>query len=169
MRISDAFVPEWDYEMATTRRVLDRVPYDKLDWSPHAKSFNLGQLASHLATIPGYVSDVIGKDEVDVAPPGAPPYQPPKFASKDELLAAYDKAVAAGRAALAGADNELLMKPWKLLQGGQTMFAMPRTAVVRSFVLNHAVHHRAQLGVYLRLLDVPVPSVYGPSADEQPA
>jgi uncharacterized damage-inducible protein DinB len=166
MRISDALLPEWDHEMATTRRVLDRVPYEKWDWRPHPKSFTMGELATHLATIPGWTSETIEKDELDMSPPGQPPYKPPEFTSKGELLAAFDKGAAAGRAALAGAGNDHLMKPWTLLSGGQTILTLPRTAVVRSFVMSHAVHHRAQLGVYLRLVDVPVPSMYGPSADE---
>jgi uncharacterized damage-inducible protein DinB len=169
MRISDTFLPEWDHEMATTRRVLDRVPFEKWDWRPHAKSFTMGDLATHLSNIPGWVAEVVGKDDLDIAPPGQPPYKPPKYGSKDELLAAFDKNVAAGRAALAGAENDHLMKPWSLLSGGQTMFTLPRTGVLRSLVMNHAVHHRAQLGVYMRLLDVPVPSMYGPSADEAAA
>jgi uncharacterized damage-inducible protein DinB len=110
---------------------------------------------------------VIEKDSFDVAPPGAPPYKEEPAGSKKELLERFDKAVAAARAAIAGASNEHFMANWALLQGGQTMFTLPRIACVRSFIMNHTIHHRAQLGVYLRMNDVPVPAIYGPSADEQ--
>ena len=110
----------------------------------------------------------IGQDELDMAPGGQPTPTPPAPASVEELLAGFDKHVADARAAIAGASDEDLMKPWSLLQNGKTMLTMPKVAVVRSFVMNHLIHHRAQLGVYLRLNDIPVPSIYGPSADENP-
>jgi uncharacterized damage-inducible protein DinB len=106
-------------------------------------------------------------DSFDYAPPGAPPYQTPKYASTEDLLAAFDKSVAQGRAAIAAADDSKFLAPWTLMAGGQTIMTMPRVAVIRTFVMNHTIHHRAQLGVYLRLNDIPVPGLYGPSADEQ--
>jgi uncharacterized damage-inducible protein DinB len=127
---------------------------------------SMGRLAQHLAEIPDWAVKAITLDELDIAPAGAPPYQPPPVESRAQLLAAYDKNAAAAKAALAGTNDAELMKPWSLRMGGKTVMTLPRVAVVRNFVLNHNVHHRAQLGVYLRLNNVPVPSVYGPSADE---
>jgi uncharacterized damage-inducible protein DinB len=166
MKISEALLPEFDQEMANTRKTLERVPDDKLGWKPHPKSFAMGPLAQHIATMVGWATDTIEKDSFDVAPPGAPPYQPPPVNSRADLLVVFDEGVAKARAALAGASDEHLMKPWSLLNGGKPMMTMPRVVVIRSFVLNHTIHHRAQLGVYLRLNDIPVPSIYGPSADE---
>ena len=162
MAIADALVPEFDHEMTTTRKLLERVPEDKFDWKPHTKSFSLGALAAHLANLPVWGSETLNKSEFDVggsAPAGVVP-------SKAELLANFDKNVAATRAALTGKTDAELMGMWSLKRGGHTIFSMPKAAVWRSFVLNHLVHHRGQLSVYLRLLDVPVPSMYGPSADE---
>ena len=166
MPISESLLYEFDHEMANTRKMLERVPDDRLDWRPHAKSWNMVALATHVAFIPGWTVDTIEKDSLDFAPPGAPPYQNPVASSKADLLAKFDRNVAAARAALAGASDEHLAKPWTLLAGGHEIFTMPRTVVLRSFVLNHGIHHRAQLGLYLRLNDVPVPGMYGPSADE---
>ena len=166
MKISEALLPEFDQEMANTRKTLERVPDDKFGWKPHPKSFAMGPLATHIATMVGWASDVITKDNFDIAPPGAPPYNPPEAGSQKELLATFDKNVTAVRAALAGASDERLLAPWSLLKGGATLFTMPRVVCIRSFVMNHTIHHRAQLGVYLRLNDIAVPSIYGPSADE---
>ncbi len=166
MKISDALLPEFDHEMANTRRTLERVPEDKFSWKPHEKSMTLGRLAVHLAEIPTWASHAIEQDSLDVAPPGAPPYQPPPADSRKEILDLFDKTVAAARAAIAAASDEHLLKPWALLSGGKTILTMPRIAVLRSFILNHSIHHRAQLGVYLRLNNVAVPAIYGPSADE---
>ena len=162
MPIVDALLPEFDHEMTTTRKVLERVPEDKLEWKPHARSFSLGALAAHVSTIPMWGSETLTKTEIDLGgapPPGAPP-------SKNDLLANFDRNVATTRAALTGRTDAELMGMWSLKRGGQTIFSMPRAVVWRSFVMNHLIHHRAQLAVYLRLLDVPVPSMYGPSADE---
>ena len=167
MPINQSFLPEFDHEMATTRKALERVPEDKFDWAPHPKSMKLGILATHLAHMPGWVKETVEKEALDVAP-GGKQMDMPKANNRKELLALFDKNVAAGRAALAAANDDAhWMKPWALQSNGQTLFSMPRVAVVRTFVLNHSIHHRAQLGVYLRLNDVPVPSTYGPSADEQ--
>jgi uncharacterized damage-inducible protein DinB len=162
MAIADTLLPEFDHEMTTTRKLLERVPEEKFDWKPHAKSFSLGALATHLANLAMWGSETLEKSEIDIGgsgPPGAPP-------SKAEMLATFDKNVAATRAALVGKTDAELTAMWSLKRGGHTIFSMPKTAVWRSFVLNHLVHHRGQLSVYLRLLDVPVPSMYGPSADE---
>ncbi len=167
MKISEALLPEFDQEMANTRKTLERVPADKSDWKPHAKSMSLGALSAHIATMPGWTMSAMQSDSFDYAPPGAPPYQTPTFASNKELLEAFDKGVAEARAALVAADDGKFLAPWTLLAGGKTILTMPRAAVVRAFVLNHTIHHRAQLGVYLRLNDLPVPALYGPSADEQ--
>jgi uncharacterized damage-inducible protein DinB len=166
MRIADALLPEFDHEMANTRKMLERIPQEKWNWRPHPKSWTTRELATHVATIPGWMADTIEKDSFDFAPLGAEPYKPPVFESKQEALAAFDKGVAGARAALATAEDGHLMKEWALLNGGQTIFSMPRVACIRSFVMNHEVHHRAQLGMYLRLCDVAVPGMYGPSADE---
>jgi uncharacterized damage-inducible protein DinB len=167
MSISQMLLPEFDHEMARTRKTLERVPEDKFGWKPHEKSGTLGWLAGHVATLPNLAVKTIGTDQLDFSPPGGPAYQPPKIANRRELLEAFDKSSAEARAALAGASDEHLTKQWSLLMGGQTLFTMPRVAVLRSFVMNHLIHHRAQLTVYLRLLDVPVPALYGPSADEK--
>ena len=148
--------------MTTTRKVLERVPEDKFAWKPHAKSFSLGALAAHVATLPTWGKETLDKSEIDIAG-GQPPAAP---ASKAELLTAFDRHVAAARSALAGRSDAELLATWTLKRGGTTIFSMPKTAVLRSFVFSHLIHHRGQLCVYLRLLDVPVPSIYGPSADE---
>jgi uncharacterized damage-inducible protein DinB len=165
MTISELMLPEFDHEMASTRKNLERVPDQKFAWQPHPKSFSFGALATHLANIPGWASLSIGADSFDMAPGGVP-RKMPQASSISEVLEAFDRNVAAARTAIAGATDEELIKPWSLLHNGQTLLTMPKMTVLRSFVLNHAVHHRAQLGVYLRLNDLPVPSVYGPSADE---
>jgi uncharacterized damage-inducible protein DinB len=158
--------PEFDQEMASTRKVLERVPDDKLQWRPHPKSNTIGWNANHLAEMPGWVVHTLAASSLDIAPVGGPAYQSPKGASRQEILAVFDKNVAAAREALAAATDEALEQNWSLLKGGQTMFAMPRRAVIRSFVINHIIHHRAVLCVYLRLNDIPVPGMYGPSGDE---
>ena len=166
MALSEALLPEFDHEMANTRKSLERVPEAKFDWKPHQKSGTLGWLASHLAVLPSWTTITIEQDALDIAPPGAPPYEMPVATSRQAVLDMFDTNVAAARAAIAGASDEHLLKPWTLLSGGNTVFTMPRIAVLRSFIMNHNIHHRAQLGVYLRLNDVPVPAIYGPSADE---
>ena len=167
MALSEALLPEFDQEMANTRQTLERVPEDKLGWKPHQKSGTMGWLATHLANIPGWVTFTLDNDSLDLAPPGGASVDPlPPANSRNELLEMFDKNVAAARAALAGAGDAQLAKPWSLLKGGKTVLSMPRITVLRSFVMNHTIHHRAQLGVYLRLNNVPVPAIYGPSADE---
>ena len=161
MALVDALLPEFDREMTTTRKVLERVPEERFDWKPHAKSYSLGALAGHIANLPTWGTATLGRSEIDIS--GGPS---PAFPSKAALLTAFDENVAAARAALAGRTDPELLAIWSLKRSGKTIFSMPKTAVLRSFVLSHVIHHRAQLTVYLRLLDVPVPSIYGPSADE---
>jgi uncharacterized damage-inducible protein DinB len=160
--LSQAMLPEFDNEMANTRKSLERIPEDNLGFKPHAKSMTLGGLATHLATITHWAEAIIGLDTFDVS--AAP--RTPELKSRAEVLAAFDKNTAIARNAIAESTDAHLLKPWSLTSGSHTVLTMPRVAVVRSFILNHTIHHRAQLGVYLRLNDVPVPSIYGPSADE---
>jgi len=166
MKLSETLLPEFDQEMANTRKVLERVPEEKLSWKPHPKSFAMGALATHVAMIPGWGTFTLEGDSFDLAAPGATT-PPPPAGSRKELLELFDSNVAKFRAALVGAEDEHLLAPWSLVKGSQTIFTMPRLAVLRSMIMNHSIHHRAQLGVYLRLNDVPVPGLYGPSADEQ--
>lgn len=161
-QFSKALLPEFDHEMETTRRVLDRTPDDKLTWKPHEKSMSLGQLATHLATVTHWSQAIMGTDSFDVS--SAPPT--PELKSRAEILAAFDKNVADCRKAIAASSDADMMKPWSLVSSGKTIFSLPRVAVFRSFILNHLIHHRGQFSVYLRLNNVPVPSIYGPSADE---
>ena len=169
MALRDSILPEFDHEMAVTRKTLERVPEDKPDWKPHEKSMTMGRLAGHVAELPGFVTIALQQDSFDVRPaPGAPQRQPLVMSSRQQLLEAFDKNVAGLRSSLSSASDETLLKSWSLLNGDKTIFTAPRIGVVRAFCLNHIIHHRAQLGVYLRLNNVPVPSVYGPSADENP-
>lgn len=160
--ISQAILPEFDHEMANTRKSLERIPEDKLSFKPHTKSMSLGGLATHLSTINHWTEAIVGEDSFDVSK--APPN--PELKSRAEVLAAFDKSTATARKLIADSTDAHLLKPWTLTSGSHTVLTMPRIAVLRSFILNHTIHHRAQLGVYLRLNDVPVPSIYGPSADE---
>ena len=166
MSIAQSLLPEFDNEVATTRKVLERVPFDKITWKPHPKSGTMGWLASHVAGIVGWCKETFTRSELDLAPDGKQPAPDPVPASQEELLAKFDKCVAAGREALAAATDEQMMGTWKLLMTGREILALPRIAVYRGFVMNHMIHHRGALSVYLRLCDVPVPSIYGPSADE---
>jgi uncharacterized damage-inducible protein DinB len=169
MAICDSILPEFDNEMAITRKTLDRVPEDRPDWKPHEKSMALGRLAGHLAELPSFVSMILRDDSFNMRPAGGgPSRQPLVMTSRKELLEAFDKNVAELRTTLASASDETLMKEWTLLAGDKKIFSGPRIGVIRTFCLNHVIHHRAQMGVYLRLNNVLVPSVYGPSADENP-
>jgi uncharacterized damage-inducible protein DinB len=163
MKMSGPLIDELTREAETTRRVLERVPQDKLAWKPHARSMSLGQLALHVAQTPGAVAQLIAEDECQV-----PQFTQPEATSGAELLAALDQSVSGAKARLEGWDDASMMAEWRLRSGAKTIMALPRVGMVRSIMLNHWYHHRGQLLVYLRLLDVPVPSVYGPSADENP-
>ncbi|MGB7024860.1 MAG: DinB family protein [Candidatus Acidiferrales bacterium] len=167
MAIRDGFLPEFDHEVANTRKVLERVPEGKPDYKPHEKSMAMGRLAGHTAEIPGWAKETILRDSIEVGAGAAQQSGPLVMASRKQLLEEFDKRAAAGRAAIAGASDEEFMKLWSLIANGKTIFTLPKIAVLRGFVMNHMIHHRAQLGVYLRLNDVAVPSIYGPSADEQ--
>ncbi len=166
MSQSQSLLPEFDQEMANTRRVLERVPDEHLDWAPHPKSYTLGQLAAHVALLPAWGAMTLSRDEFDMAPPDGARWTPPVLNNRAEMLAAFDKEAAGARQALEAATDADLARAWSLKQAGQTVFSLPKSAVFRTFVMNHLVHHRGQLMVYLRLKDVPVPGVYGPSADE---
>ena len=166
MPITDALLPEFDQEMANTRKVLERCPEEKFAWKPHPKSWPMANLATHIANMTGWAVDTIQKDSFDYAPPGAPPFKEEPVKTRAELLSRFDKNVQAARTALAAASDEHMMKPWSLLAGGKAIFTMPRAVIIRSMILNHTIHHRAQLGVYLRLNDIPVPAIYGPTADD---
>ncbi len=166
MPYADSILPEFDQEMANTRKVLERVPEDKLDWKPHAKSHTIGWNANHLASLPDWAVQTLTKSELDIAPVGGPRFEMPNLRTRKEILDYFDRSVASARKAIAATPDAEVFKPWSLLSGGQKIFTMPRAAVVRGFVLNHIIHHRAILCVYLRLNDVPVPGMYGPSGDE---
>jgi uncharacterized damage-inducible protein DinB len=166
MTIGQSMLGEFDQEMQNTLKTLERVPDDKWSWKPHEKSGTLGWLAGHVATLPDWLTTTIRTTELDFAPVNGPSYQPPKTGNREQVLTAFDKCSAEARAALAGVSDADLMQPWTLLAGGKEIFTMPRIACIRGFVMNHLIHHRAQLGVYYRLLGIPVPGLYGPSADE---
>lgn len=167
MSIAQSMLPEFDHEMATTRRVLERVPEADAAWQPHAKSMTLGQIAAHIGSAPFYCTAATSRDEFDVAAPDGAAVERPGFSTTAALLESFDALVREAREGLAGASDEHLMQPWTLKSGGHTVFTLPRVAAIRFLALNHIIHHRGQLSVYLRLRDVPVPSIYGPSADEK--
>lgn len=169
MTIGQTMLGEFDEEMKNTRKVLERVPDEKWNWKPHEKSGTVGWLAGHVATVPEWITMTINTEELDYAPVGGPSFEPPKIENRAQLLAAFDKGSAEARAALAKVSDADIAKSWKLLAGGQEIFTMPRVACIRGMCLNHLIHHRAQLTVYFRLLNVAVPGLYGPSADETQA
>jgi uncharacterized damage-inducible protein DinB len=166
MTIGKMMLGEFEQEMQNTRKVLERIPEEKWDWKPHTKSGTVGWLAGHIATLPGWAAMTINTEQLDYAPVDGPSYQPPKMSNRQELLSEFEKNVADTRAALSTVSDEEIMKGWTLLAGGKTIFTMPRVACIRGMVFNHLIHHRAQLTVYYRLLGIPVPGLYGPSADE---
>lgn len=165
MALKDSLLPEFDHEMALTRRVLERVPYGDAAWKPHPKSMSLGELASHLADIPGWTTILLRSNGYDMdGPGGGGPRQHP---THEGLLDVFDANVRTARDLIADTTDAQFMEPWTLRGGGQEIFTRPRAGVLRSWLFSHSVHHRGQLSVYLRLRDVPVPSIYGPSADER--
>jgi uncharacterized damage-inducible protein DinB len=166
MTIGQMMLDEFDQEMQNTRKVLERCPDEKWNWKPHEKSGTLGWLAGHVGTVPEWITMTINTDHLDYAPVDGPSYTPPKIENRAQLLAAFDKGSAEARAALAKVSDADIAKGWRLLAGGQEVFTMPRVACIRGMCLNHLIHHRAQLTVYFRLVGVPVPGLYGPSADE---
>jgi uncharacterized damage-inducible protein DinB len=166
MKISDTLLPEFEQESGMTKSVLERCPEAKFNFKPHAKSWDLIQLATHLANLPMWTVMTLKQDELDIAPPGTPPYKEEVAKTARELVDKFTKNTADARAAIASTSDEEFMKNWTLLKTGQPIFSMPKAACLRSFVMNHGIFHRGQLAVYLRLIDVPVPALYGPSADE---
>ena len=168
MTIAESILPEFDMEMAGTRKALERIPDDKLDWKAHEKSNTMGWVASHLAEIPGWVVGALTQEAWDINPPDGEPYRTPVRTSCQEILDLFDANVASARKQIAETPDEEFGKPWSLLSGGETLLTMPKMAVIRTWVLNHTIHHRAHLCVYLRLNDLPVPALYGPSGDEEP-
>lgn len=164
MSIAQSLLPEYDFEMASARKHLERVPGDDLGWQPHGKSMTLVRLAGHVSEIPGWVSSAFLSDSLNLAGDGSPRTAPP--ADPQAILALFDRLAAAGRDALASASDEDMEKPWSLLMGERVLFTMTKGEVYRRWVINHLIHHRAQLGVYLRLKNIEIPGTYGPSADE---
>ncbi len=167
MNYAEQMLPEFDEETANTRKVLERVPLEKLDWQPHPKSRTIGWNANHLAEILGWVEGTFTQDSWDIAPPGGPAYESPNLRTPEAILAEFDRNTAAARQAILAVNEARLEDPWSLLYAGKPIFSLPRRVVIRTFVLNHLIHHRAHLLVYLRLNDIPIPGMYGPSADEE--
>ena len=163
MKLIDAIASEFEHEAQTTRRHLERLPDGKLDWRPHEKSFTARGLSSHIVECIGWTASIFGSDELDFDPAT---YKPYLASSVSDLLKAFDEKVADGTRALAAASDKDLVLPWRLKMKGRVRFEKPKVAVFRDFTLSHVIHHRGQLSVYLRLLDVPVPGSYGPTADE---
>ena len=164
MKIIDGLLAELEQEAQTTRRVLERIPQAHLSWKPHPKSMSLGQLALHVATVPGNVAELAALDTV----PEPPAFVQPEAATASELVPSLTDSVAKAKQLLGGFDDARMTALWSLQSGGKDIMTMPRSALVRAVMLNHWYHHRGQLLVYLRLLNLPVPSVYGPTADENP-
>lgn len=163
MRMIDGILMELEQEAQATKRVLERVPADKLSWRPHAKSMSLGQLALHMATSIGQVAQMSTLDEIEI-----PKFGQPEATSTKEILDAFETSLAQAKEVLGGMDDAKVMGTWTAKAGGNVIMAVPRIGLLRTILLNHWYHHRGQMTVYLRLLDVPVPSVYGPTADENP-
>jgi uncharacterized damage-inducible protein DinB len=156
-------LPEFDQEMANTRKILERYPEGKSDWKPHDKSMPMGRLAGHIAELPGWVIPTLKQESLTLDPKQ---YKPLIGTSAQQLLEVFDKNVKEARAAIEQTPDDAYPKQWSLIVGGKPVFTAPRIAVVRGVVMNHVIHHRAQLGVYLRLNNVAIPGMYGPSADD---
>ncbi|HSU16107.1 DinB family protein [Longimicrobium sp.] len=166
MTIAELLLPELDQELATTRRVLERVPDGRGEWKPHPKSFPMAHLAQLVARLPSWTTMMMSRTEIDIAPVDGPKFPGYTIETTATLLAEFDRNAAAAREAIANAADDDFQVPWTLKRGGAVLQTQSRYQMLRSVVLNHLVHHRAQLGVYLRLVDVPVPEMYGPTADE---
>jgi uncharacterized damage-inducible protein DinB len=164
MAIIDGLLQELELEAQTTRRVLERVPDHKLTWRPHQKARTLGELALHVASVPGAVAEFVAAP----SPVQAPQFSDPSPKSAAELIPALDESIGKAKKALGGMDDATVMATWRMMHGDRELLALPRVAMLRSIMLNHWYHHRGQLSVYLKELDVPIPSIYGPSADENP-
>lgn len=166
MSMSARLLPAFDQLIQGTKQHLAVIPDSRLGWKPHDKSYTIGQLGSHLANLPHWVMATLGRDSLDVAPAdGSEPPPNPVYESADEMVAALDQATDQARAMIGSTSDETFMTPWTLLMGGEEMFTMPKIATLRVFVMDHMIHHRGQLTVYLRLLDVPVNQTFGPTAD----
>jgi uncharacterized damage-inducible protein DinB len=165
MPLIDVLLPEFDREMGLTRRALERVPDGQFDWRPHPTSVTLGRLAEHLTEMPQWATITMTQDGIDLTTERPVGYVRPDTCAA--VLAQFDGYLKAGRSHLVGKTDPEFLAPWMLKAGGKEVFTMPKIAVMRNFVLNHMIHHRGQFTVYLRMLGVPVPSLYGPSADEQ--
>jgi uncharacterized damage-inducible protein DinB len=163
MKLVDSILTEIDQEAQTTKRVLDRIPEDKLTWKPHPKAFSLGQLALHIASSPESVAAAAVPDSME-----APNFSQPEAKSRQEVLDTFSKSLESAKDALKKMDDARLMSMWSLTKNGKVVMSIPRIGFIRSILMNHNYHHRGQLSVYLRILNVPVPSIYGPSADENP-
>jgi len=166
MTLAELILPEYDQEMANTRKVLERVPNDRFDWKAHAKANSIGWVVSHLVEIPNWAEGTLQGDSWEIAPVGGEPYKTPVVTSREEALQKFDLNVATGRKQIAATSDEVFHQSWSLLMGGQPVITMPKLGVIRTWVLNHSIHHRAFLLSYLRLLEIPVPGMYGPSGDE---
>lgn len=166
MALTDALLPEYDHEMSVTRKLLERVPEQDFGWKPHDRSYSLGQLGAHLANIPNWVGTIVDLEAFDLPAAPAADGSPRLPTSRAGLLETFDKNIAAARAKIAGKTDAELLVGWTLKKGGRVVFTVPRIAALRSFVMNHSIHHRGQLSVYLRLRNVPLPMMYGPTADE---
>jgi uncharacterized damage-inducible protein DinB len=166
MRIGQSMIPEFDIEMANTRKVLQRIPDGKLDWKIHEKSNTLGWVANHLADIPNWVDMIIRHGTFDVEPVAGQPYKSPTLGTTAEIVSLFDENVKQARPLLENVEDGVLHSSWSLLRQGEEILTMPKIAVLRTWVMNHSIHHRAHLCVYFRVNDIPVPALYGPSADE---
>ena len=167
MSKAQVMLEQFEQEAAGTRKALERVPFDKADWAPHEKSMTLGRLAGHIAEMGAWGASILTSDEFDMAPADGEPYKSPVHESTDDILATFDQGVSAVEAALPGVTDEAWAEHWSLKSGGEELLGGPRGALFGNLVINHVIHHRGQLTVYLRLCDVPVPGMYGPSADEK--
>jgi uncharacterized damage-inducible protein DinB len=167
MSISDVLFPEFDQEITNTRNLLQRVPLNKADWRPHKKSMSMGHLSGHIAHLPSMIETIVIAEMLDLTPKPGVQYQPDIPKLTEDLLAAFDKSVSTARDALAGASEQHLNEEWSIQIHGKPVASGAKSLMVR-MVINHLIHHRAQLGVYLRLNDIPLPAMYGPSADESP-
>ena len=167
MTIAQRYLPEFEQEMGMTRKMLERVTDGIMDYTPHPKSMTAGQLASHIAEMPQWGAITARVDDLDINPPDGPAMEPSVAGSVADLMESFENNVAEMTAAVGGLSDEQMLAQWTLLSGGHELFTMPRIAVFKSMILSHIIHHRAQLGVYLRLNDIPVPGMYGPSADDE--
>jgi uncharacterized damage-inducible protein DinB len=165
MRIADAVLSEFDNEMATTRKMIERFPEDKVEWRPHETCMKLGRLAGHVAELAGWVVTTMNQDKLELDPASFTPYI---LTSRADGVKKFDETVKNARALIDGASDEMFRKPWTFVAMGHEVFTLPKIAVYRSFVMNHLIHHRGQLAAFYRIAGVPIPSMYGPSKDENP-